>query len=87
MNATAKILSVLGRFVHRADGIEKVTGRTKHTGDVANSGMVEGKFLRNPYTQARIRSILAAGAETMPGVVAVPTRADFTDSCPYIGCG
>ncbi len=87
MNAEARKFSVIGTSVHRVDGLDKVTGKAKYTGDVVISGMVEGKFLRSPYAHARIRSIDVAAAETMPGVVAVLTSKDFTDICPYIDRG
>lgn len=87
MNAAAKTLSIIGRSVHRIDGIDKVTGKAKYTGDVAISGMVEGKFLRSPYAHARILSIDASEAEGLAGVIAVLSSKDFTDGILYVGRG
>jgi CO/xanthine dehydrogenase Mo-binding subunit len=79
--------SVVGTSVPRVDGIDKVTGRAKYTGDLIIPGLMEGKFLRSPYAHARIIAIDAKEAEAMPGVAAVITRADFADMSPYIGRG
>jgi CO/xanthine dehydrogenase Mo-binding subunit len=87
MNAEARKFSSIGTSVHRVDDIDKVTGKAKYTGDIAISGMVEGKFLRRPYAPAFIRSIEVAAAEAMPGVVSVLTSKDFTDIGPYIDRG
>ncbi len=87
MNAEARKFSVIGTSVRRVDGIDKVTGKARFTGDVVISGMVEGKFLRSPYAHARIRSIDVTAAERVAGVVAVLTSRDFTDISPYIGRG
>ncbi len=87
MNAEARKFSVIGTSVRRVDGIDKVTGKARFTGDVVISGMVEGKFLRSPYAHARICSIDVTAAERVAGVVAVLTSRDFTDISPYIGRG
>ena len=87
MNAAAKTLSIIGKSVHRIDGIDKVTGKAKYTGDVAISGMVEGKFLRSPYAHARILSIDTSAAEGLAGVIAVLSSKDFTDGILYVGRG
>ncbi len=72
----------IGQNVPRVDGIEKVTGMAKFTGDIAVPGMLHGKILRSPYPQARIVSIDASEVETLPGVVAVLTRKDVQDLAP-----
>jgi CO/xanthine dehydrogenase Mo-binding subunit len=87
MNAEARKYSVIVTSVHCVDGSDTATGQAKYTGDVAISGMVEGKFLRSPHAHARIRSVEVAAAEAMPGVVSVLTTKNFTDICPYIGRG
>jgi CO/xanthine dehydrogenase Mo-binding subunit len=78
---------IVGSSVPRVDGVDKVTGKAKYSGDLQIPGMIEGKFLRSPYAHARIRSIDTAAAEAMPGVVAVLTSKDLTDIGPYIGRG
>jgi len=57
VSETLRNFSIVGRSVPRVDGVDKVTGRAKYTGDLIVPGMIEGKFLRSPYAHARIRSI------------------------------
>src|SRR5499433_450405 len=78
---------IIGNSVHRVDGVEKVTGKAKYTGDLMIPEMIEGRFLRSPYAHARIRSIDTREAEAVPGVVAVVTRKDFVDISPYTARG
>jgi CO/xanthine dehydrogenase Mo-binding subunit len=73
----------VGQNVARVDGIDKVTGKAKFTGDLAIPGMLYGKILRSPFPHARIRGIDARDAEALPGVVAVLTAADISDLDPY----
>jgi CO/xanthine dehydrogenase Mo-binding subunit len=73
----------VGQSVPRVDGIEKVTGRAKFTGDLLIPGMLHGKILRSPYPHARIICIDASEAESLPGVTAVLTAADISDIDPY----
>src|SRR6185369_18058853 len=79
--------SVVGQSIPRVDGVDKVTGRAKYTGDLLVPGMIEGKFLRSPYAHAKIRSIDTAEAEAMPGVAAVLTSKDLDDVGHYMGRG
>ncbi|MGH7773232.1 MAG: xanthine dehydrogenase family protein molybdopterin-binding subunit [Candidatus Binatia bacterium] len=78
-----KQLKFIGQNVPRVDGIEKVTGKAKFTGDLVIPGMLHGKILRSPYPHARIISINTKEAEALPGVVAVLTAADISDIDPY----
>jgi CO/xanthine dehydrogenase Mo-binding subunit len=80
-----RIFSIVGNSVHRVDGVDKVTGKAKYTGDLVIPEVAEGKFLRSPYAHARIRSIDTREAEAMAGVIAVLTSKDFTDISPYMG--
>lgn len=82
---TKKQLRFIGQNVHRVDGVDKVTGKAKFTGDLVIPGMLYGKILRSPYPHARIRSVDARGAEGLPGVAAVLTAADISDLDPYYG--
>jgi len=58
----------VGQSIARVDGVEKVTGRAKFTGDLVIPGMLHGKILRSPFPHARIRGIDAARAEALFGV-------------------
>lgn len=67
-------LSVVGRSRPRIDGVERVTGAARYTGDVKLQGMAYARVLRSPHPHARIRSIDTRRAREMPGVHAVLTR-------------
>jgi CO/xanthine dehydrogenase Mo-binding subunit len=75
--------SVIGAPVPRIEGPDKVTGRALYAADVPLPGMLWGKVLRSPHPHARIRSIDAAAARRVPGVVAVVTGQDVPGH--YIG--
>jgi CO/xanthine dehydrogenase Mo-binding subunit len=75
----------IGISVPRVDGIEKVTGVAKFTGDLAIPGMLEAKVLRSPVPHAVIESIDISKAQSRRGVVAILTRDDLTDIDPYYG--
>jgi CO/xanthine dehydrogenase Mo-binding subunit len=81
------IMKLIGTAVPRVDGVDKVTGRAKYTGDMVVPGMLEGKFLRSPYAHARIVNIDKSAAEKIPGVVAVLVGKEITDIDPYLGRG
>lgn len=68
--------NVIGQSPIRADGPDKVTGAAQYTGDVNLPGLLWGKTLRSPFAHARIVSIDASQAKTVPGVHAVLTGAD-----------
>jgi CO/xanthine dehydrogenase Mo-binding subunit len=69
----------------RIDGVEKVTGAAKFTGDLDFPGLLEAKVLRSQMPHAEIVSIDASKAQALPGVVAVLTRDDLKDIDPYYG--
>jgi CO/xanthine dehydrogenase Mo-binding subunit len=73
----------VGQNVPRVDGIDKVMGRAKFTGDLVIPGMLYGKILRSPYPHARIAGTDASDAEALPGVFGVLTSADISDTQPY----
>jgi CO/xanthine dehydrogenase Mo-binding subunit len=75
----------VGVSAPRVDGIEKVTGEAKFTGDLNLPGMLEAKVLRSPFPHAVIETIDIGKAEASPGVVAILTRDDLTDIDPYYG--
>ena len=73
----------VGRNVPRVDGVDKVTGRAKYTGDIVLPGMLEGRILRSPLPHARIRAIDTSRAEALGGVRAVVTAKDLSGIDPF----
>jgi carbon-monoxide dehydrogenase large subunit len=69
--------TVIGAPVSRAEGPDKVTGRSIYAADVSLPGLLWCKILRSPYPHARIRRIDASRARQMPGVRAVITGRDI----------
>ena len=67
---------IVGVPVLRAEGPDKVTGRTRYAADIPREGMLWGKILRSPHPHARIRAIDATRARNAPGVRAVVTGKD-----------
>ena len=68
---------VVGNSPIRHDGLDKVTGRAVYGGDVKVPGLIWGDVIRSPHAHARIKSIDTSAAESMDGVFAVLTHADF----------
>jgi CO/xanthine dehydrogenase Mo-binding subunit len=68
--------NVVGTPVPRAEGPDKVVGRTLYAADINLSKMLWGKILRSPYPHARIRGVDTAKARKVPGVKAIVTGAD-----------
>jgi len=66
-------LNELRRSVPRKDAEEKVTGKARYMHDVKLPGMLHAKYLRCPYSHARIKSIDVSRAEAFPGVKSVLT--------------
>src|SRR5262245_25469966 len=64
---------VVGSAVPRAEGREKVMGRTLYAADVNLPDSLWGKILRSPHPHARIRRVDVAKARKLPGVKAVVT--------------
>jgi CO/xanthine dehydrogenase Mo-binding subunit len=75
--------AVLGRAVPRAEGADKVAGRTLYTADVTLPGMLWGKILRSPHAHARIVRVDAEKARRAPGVRAVVTGSEIPNR--YVG--
>ena len=67
---------VVGSAVPRAEGADKVIGRTLYAADVTLPGTLWGKILRSPYPHARILRIDTANAWKVPGVKAIVTGED-----------
>ena len=72
-------LKYVGTRPWRPDGVDKVTGRAKFGADISLPGMLVGRMLRSPHAHARIRSIDASKARTLPGVKAVVTRDEMPE--------
>lgn len=72
-------LRTVGADARRTDADEKVAGKAVYTVDVTLPGMLHAKVLRSPHGHARIVSIDASAARTMPGVHAVLTRDELAD--------
>jgi putative selenate reductase molybdopterin-binding subunit len=70
---------VIGVGLPAPAGPDVVTGRARFTLDTAVEGLLHMKLLRSPHAHAWIRSIDAAAARRLPGVVAVLTYADAPD--------
>jgi len=66
----------VGESVQRSDGPAKVRGDFAYSSDLHAEGMLWGATVRSPHPYARILSIDASGARTMPGVRAVLTHED-----------
>jgi CO/xanthine dehydrogenase Mo-binding subunit len=75
----------VGVSTPRVDGVEKVTGAAKFTGDISMPDLLEAKVLRSPFPHAKIAAIDSSKAAALPGVVAVLTREDLKDIDPYYG--
>jgi CO/xanthine dehydrogenase Mo-binding subunit len=69
----------------RVDGVEKVTGEAKYTGDLNLPGLLEAKVLRSPLPHARIESINIERAAALSGVAAILIRDDVKDINPFYG--
>ena len=63
--------SLLGERVSRLDGPVKSSGAAKYPSDTRREGMLVGKFLTCPHAHAKIVSIDASKARSLPGVKAV----------------
>ena len=79
MAAASRTGTAVGRPVKRVDGVAKVTGRARYSGDFDVPGAVVGRCLRSPHPSARIVSIDTRQAKALPGVRAVLTGADVPD--------
>lgn len=71
-------LTVVGRRIDRLDGLEKVTGRARYSGDMKLPGLLYGRVLRCPHPRARIARLDTGRAAALPGVRAVLSR----ENCP-----
>src|SRR5256885_15296007 len=71
---------LIGRSVRRVEDPVLITGKGCYVDDIQLPGMLHMAFLRSPYPHAKILSINTSTAQAMPGVVAVVTGADLSES-------
>lgn len=83
----------VGTPVTRVDAAEKVTGSAIYAVDLRVPGMLYGRVLRSPYAHARIRTVVTAEAERLPGVIGVVTGKDIAAlggeavrDMPFLAC-
>ncbi|MGE0035556.1 MAG: xanthine dehydrogenase family protein molybdopterin-binding subunit [Xanthobacteraceae bacterium] len=69
-----------GAEVKRIEDPKLLTGQGRYVDDLKIPGVLHAAFVRSTEAHALIRSIDAAAARAMPGVVAVFTAADFGDA-------
>ena len=72
-------MSVVGTRLRRKEDPALLTGEGKYVDDLVLAGALHVAVVRSPYAHARIRSIDASAARSMPGVVGVYTGADLQD--------
>ncbi len=67
----------VGAFFIRQDAVEKVTGRTKYSGDFVLENTLYGKILWSAHPHAEILGLDPSAAEAMEGVALVLTAKDI----------
>jgi 4-hydroxybenzoyl-CoA reductase alpha subunit len=72
--------SGVGASIPRIDAAEKVTGRALYTADIWLPNMVHGKILGSPIAHGLLKRIDVSRAKALPGVLAVLTGKDVTDT-------
>lgn len=77
--------SSVGQRLKRLDAPQKLTGTERFTGDLRFPGQLYARPVGSPYAHARVTSIDASQAMTLPGVVAVLTAADLPIERPAGG--
>src|SRR5919205_382249 len=78
----------IGAAVRRKEDFRFVTGKGQYTDDITRPGQTYIHFVRSPHAHAKIKSIDAAEAKGMPGVVAVLTGAELgADKIGNLICG
>jgi carbon-monoxide dehydrogenase large subunit len=83
MSSEARTFKVISSPVPRAEGLEKVSGRTLYAADIDCSGVLWAKILRSPHPHARILRVDVSKARKVPGIKAIVTGED-AEGC-YIG--
>ncbi|RYY21757.1 MAG: xanthine dehydrogenase family protein molybdopterin-binding subunit [Chitinophagaceae bacterium] len=70
---------IIGQSVKRVEDKRFITGKGRYTDDIILPGQTYASFVRSPYAHAKILSIDAEAARSMPGVVAIYTGADVAE--------
>jgi len=70
----------VGVSIPRVDAADKVTGRAEYTADISLPNMIHGKLLGSPIAHGLLKKIDVSKAKALPGVLAVLTGADVTDT-------
>ena len=65
---TASEMKIMGNSRLHVDGLAKVTGEAKYSGDIQLSGMMYARILRPPSLGAKLLSVDTSGAESIEGV-------------------
>ena len=73
---------LIGKDIVPPDLVAKVTGRAKFAEDFRAPGMVFAKLLLSPMPHARVRSVDAREALSMPGVLGMLTPDDLPEAPP-----
>ena len=67
----------IGESIPRTDAAAKVLGAAEYCADIHIDGMIYGSALRSEYPRAIVKSIDAAEAKRLPGVIGIFTAADL----------
>src|SRR5215831_1372522 len=78
----------IGAAVRRKEDLRFITGKGQYTDDISRAGETRAVFVRSPHAHAKIKSVDAAAAKNMPGVLAVLTGAELAnDKIGNLICG
>jgi aerobic carbon-monoxide dehydrogenase large subunit len=80
------VTRMFGVSVKRREDARMMTGRAHYTDDVRLSNMSYVAVVRSPYAHARIKSIDAEKAKSMPGVIDVLTGQDLENDLGPVPC-
>src|SRR3954470_23956917 len=69
----------IGASVVRKEDKRFITGKGRYVDDIKLLGLTHAHFIRSPHAHAKIKSIDASAAESMPGVVSVLTGQQIVD--------
>ncbi len=70
---------IIGQSLPKKEVGDKVTGKSKYSGDILFPDLLIGKILHSPCPHARILSIDTSRAASLPGVKAIVTHEDTPD--------
>ena len=73
---------LIGQDIAPPDLVAKITGRARFAEDFRAEGMVFAKLLLSPMPHARVRSIDASRALSMPGVIDILRADDLPEAEP-----